>query len=69
MTDKKTPPPPSLPPSTFKVDENFCLFHKGPIQADTYTCPTCKTNYCSECAKKAKSEKKSCVKCKQLLLL
>ncbi len=68
MRDKKTPPPPALPPS-FKIGDNFCLFHKGDIQGDTYTCPACKTNYCLVCAKKAKLEGKLCIKCKQLIIL
>jgi len=67
MSDKKVPPPPALPPS-FKMEENFCLFHKGDIQGDMYTCPACKTNYCLVCAKKAKLEGKLCIKCKQLVL-
>ena len=68
MSDKKEPPPPVLPPS-FNLSDNFCLFHKGPIQGETYTCPTCKTPYCLECAKKAKLERKLCIKCKQLVIV
>ncbi|MHA1294334.1 MAG: hypothetical protein ACTSQJ_16950 [Promethearchaeota archaeon] len=67
MSEKKTPPPPSLPPS-FKIQENFCLFHKGDIQGEVYICPKCKSKYCKECAIKAKSEGKTCIKCKQLIL-
>lgn len=67
MNDKKVPPPPVLPPS-IKLTENFCLFHKGIIQGDIYTCPKCKTKYCLECAKKAKLEGQLCVKCKQLII-
>ena len=68
MSDKKVPPPPVLPPS-IKIKENFCLFHKGGIADDIYTCPTCKTEYCLECAKKVKLEGKSCIKCKQIIIL
>ena len=69
MNDKKKiPPPPAFPPS-MNIKENTCLFHKGQLQGDIYTCPSCKTNYCLECAKKAKAEKKNCVKCKQLILV
>ncbi|MFX0000212.1 MAG: hypothetical protein ACFE9Q_15350 [Candidatus Hodarchaeota archaeon] len=67
MSDKKIPPPPTLPPS-FKIKDNFCLFHKGEIQGETYTCPTCKSVYCLECAKKARVEAKLCIKCKQLII-
>ncbi|MFX1502665.1 MAG: hypothetical protein ACFFDH_17020 [Promethearchaeota archaeon] len=68
MSDKNVPPPPILPPS-FKIKKNFCLFHKGDIQGEIYTCPVCKTNYCLECAKKAQLEEKLCVKCKRLVLM
>ncbi|UCD00997.1 MAG: hypothetical protein JSV23_08940 [Promethearchaeota archaeon] len=68
MSDKEVPPPPVLPPP-FKINEYFCLFHKGDIQGETYTCPACKTKYCLECAKKAKVEGKLCVKCKQMILV
>ncbi|MBY8985162.1 MAG: hypothetical protein KGD65_08855 [Candidatus Lokiarchaeota archaeon] len=67
MNNKEIPPPPALPPS-FKVDENFCLLHKGNVEGETYTCPSCKTKYCLKCAQKAKSEAKLCVKCKQLFM-
>lgn len=69
MSDKKKPPPPSLPPSTSKISENFCLFHKGEIRSDTYQCVTCKAKYCLECAKKAKAEGKKCIKCGQLIFI
>lgn len=68
MSEKKVPPPPVLPPS-IEIKNNFCLFHKGEIQGEIYTCPSCKTNYCMECAKKARDEKKLCIKCKQLVLM
>ena len=68
MSDKKIPPPPILPPS-IKIEDNFCLFHKGDVKGDVYMCPTCKTNYCLECAKKAKHEAKFCIKCKQLIII
>ncbi|MFX1313764.1 MAG: hypothetical protein ACFFHD_14330 [Promethearchaeota archaeon] len=68
MSEKKVPPPPVLPPS-IEIKNNFCLFHKGEIQGEIYTCPSCKTNYCMECAKKARDEKKLCIKCKQLVLI
>ena len=32
-------------------------------------CPTCKTKYCLDCAKKAKAEGKKCIKCKQLIFI
>jgi len=68
MNNKKLPPPPNLPPN-FTVSEKFCLLHKGELSEEKYTCPKCKTVYCLNCAKKAKIEGKSCVKCKQLILL
>ncbi len=68
MSQKKVPPPPSMPPS-IKIKENFCLLHKGDLTGQTYECPSCKTKYCLECAKKARAEKKSCVKCKKLFML
>ncbi|MFW9939616.1 MAG: hypothetical protein ACFFFT_01150 [Candidatus Thorarchaeota archaeon] len=68
MNNKKTPPPPVLPPS-IKIDENFCLLHKGEIQGEIYTCPSCKTKYCMECAEIANQEAKLCIKCKHLILL
>ncbi len=68
MSEKKVPPPPSMPPA-FKVNENFCLLHKGELKGQTYECPGCKTKYCLECVKKAKIEKKSCVKCKKIFFL
>jgi len=67
MSEKRTPPPPALPPS-FSIKENSCLFHKGEIQGEIYECPSCKSKYCMECARKAKTEGKHCVKCKQLIL-
>jgi len=66
MNDKKIPPPPTLPP-VFNIDEKYCLFHKGEIQGEIYTCPRCKTRYCLNCALEAKQEKKLCIKCKQLI--
>ena len=68
MKDKKIPLPPTFPPN-FTVAEKFCLLHKGELSEETYTCPKCKTKYCLKCAIKAKNEGKSCVKCKQLILL
>ena len=68
MSEKNTPPPPRLPPS-FKVDEDFCLFHKGEIGDESYICPNCKTRYCLKCAKEAKLSQKPCIKCKSLILL
>ena len=68
MNNKKALPPPVLPPA-FKVDEDFCLLHKGHVQGEIYTCPTCKTKYCMDCAKKAKEEALLCIKCKRLFLL
>ncbi|MBD3195410.1 MAG: hypothetical protein GF317_10165 [Candidatus Lokiarchaeota archaeon] len=68
MNDKKIPSPPVLPPK-IKIKENFCLFHKGEIEGETYTCPKCGTKYCLKCAKKARSEAKLCVKCKQLVMM
>ena len=69
MNDKKQPPPPMLPPNSVKIKQNFCLFHRGDIKGDIYQCKACKTNYCLECAKKAKTEGKKCVKCRQLIYL
>jgi len=68
MSDKKIPPPPSLPPN-LEIKTDFCLLHKGSLKEEKYSCVTCKTEYCLECAKKAKAEGKSCVKCKQLLFI
>ena len=68
MSDKKIPPPPTLSPTFNKLD-NFCLFHKGDLSEDKYTCPKCKTIYCLECAKRAQEDRKSCIKCKQIILL
>jgi len=68
MSDKKLPPPPALPPS-FTASSKFCLFHKGDLSEDIYTCPKCKTTYCLECAKKAQTDRKLCIKCKQIVLL
>jgi len=68
MNEKKEPPPPILPPS-IEIKEDFCLFHKGEIQGEIYICPACKTKYCMECAKRARDERKLCVKCKQLILM
>ncbi len=68
MNDKNVPPPPVLPP-TFKITEDFCLFHKDTIQGEPYICPKCKAKYCLECAKKAKLEGKQCIKCKQLIIV
>ncbi len=68
MSEKK-PPPPILPPPIAKLKQNFCLFHKGEINQPTYLCPTCKTKYCLECAKKVKLDGKSCIKCKQIIIL
>ncbi|MFX0023181.1 MAG: hypothetical protein ACFE9S_12715 [Candidatus Hermodarchaeota archaeon] len=68
MDNKKVPPPPVLPP-TITLNENFCLIHKGDIKGDFYTCPNCRTNYCIECAEKAKKEGKLCIKCKHLVLI
>ena len=67
MNNKKIPPPPVLPPS-IKVKENFCLLHKGTIEGEIYTCPSCKTKYCLKCAQRAKTKAKLCVKCKQLFI-
>ena len=69
MTDKKNPSPPIMPPSSVKIMENFCLFHRGDIKGDIYQCNACKSKYCFECAKKAKAEGKKCVKCKQLIFI
>ncbi len=68
MSDKKTPPPPVLPPMV-SLKESFCLFHKGDIKGEIYTCPSCKSNYCLKCAEKAKKEGRLCVKCKYLVLI
>jgi len=68
MSEKNTPPPPRLPP-IFKVDEDFCLFHKGKIGNEEYICPNCKSRYCLKCAKEAKQSQKLCIKCKSLILL
>ncbi len=68
MSNKKLPPPPALPPS-FTASSKFCLFHKGDLSEDIYTCPKYKTTYCLECAKKAQIVRKSCIKCKQIVLL
>lgn len=68
MSNKKIPPPPRLPPS-IKVNENFCLLHKGEIEGEIYICPKCKTKYCMKCAEKAQEEANLCIKCKQLILL
>ncbi len=68
MNNKKVPPPPVLPPS-IKINENFCLLHKGEIRGKIYTCPSCKINYCMECAEKASQEAKLCIKCKKLILV
>ena len=65
MNNKKAPPPPVFPPS-FKVDEDFCLLHKGNIQGEIYICSSCKTKYCMDCAQKAKREAILCIKCKKL---
>ncbi len=67
MSEKKIPPPPALPPR-IERKENFCLFHKGDLKGELYTCPTCKSQYCLECAKKAKQEGRNCVKCKQIII-
>jgi hypothetical protein len=69
MSDKKIPAPPKMPPKDFKIKKNFCLFHKGELQGEIYTCPSCKTKYCLSCAEKAKKEGKKCIKCKQLIYL
>jgi hypothetical protein len=69
MTSKKLPPSPTLPPKSAKIEENFCLFHKGKITGKTYECPTCHTSYCLKCAQEAKSKGKKCIKCKQVVLL
>ncbi|MHA1148456.1 MAG: hypothetical protein ACTSR8_09435 [Promethearchaeota archaeon] len=68
MSNRKIPPPPTMPPS-IQLSKSICLFHKGPLSSERYTCPTCKTQYCVNCAKKAKSEKKTCLKCKQLIFI
>jgi hypothetical protein len=68
MNIKKIHPPPVLPPN-FAIKENLCLFHKGDIQGEIYTCPACKTMYCLTCVQKAQKEGKYCVKCKGLILL
>lgn len=68
MSYKKIPPPPILPPIV-KLNDEFCLFHKGNISGEFYICPSCKTKYCLECAKEAKNEGKLCIKCKQLVLM
>ena len=69
MSNKKLPPPPILPPKYEKVEENFCLFHKGDLRGEIYQCTACKTKYCLECAKIAKKEGEKCVKCKQIIFL
>jgi hypothetical protein len=68
MNDKPFPPPPNLPPIVI-LPKNFCLFHKGTISGSIYRCPKCNTQYCLECAKKAKDKGITCVKCKQIILL
>lgn len=68
MDNKKLPPPPELPPNV-KISKNYCLFHKGEIIGNIYTCPRCKTNYCSTCANEARLKGIPCVKCKQLVLM
>ncbi len=66
MDNKNIPPPPSLPP-TYEISKDFCLFHKGKIHGEIYTCPRCNAQYCLNCAINAKNEGKFCVKCKQLI--
>jgi len=68
MSDKRIPPPPALPPN-IKLSENYCLFHKGEIVGNTYTCPKCKIKYCMKCALEAKTQGTSCIKCKQIILI
>jgi hypothetical protein len=68
MDNKRSPPPPTLPPK-IEISKDFCLFHKGKIEGNRYTCPRCKTEYCLNCALKAKKERKSCIKCKQMINL
>jgi len=68
LSEKRPPPPPVMPPK-ITIKENYCLFHKGEITGEIYICPSCKTKYCLECAKKAKKEKKVCIKCKQLIFI
>jgi hypothetical protein len=68
MNNKRTPPPPSLPPD-YTIPDNFCLFHKGKLEKPTYTCPKCKRVYCFVCAKKAQKEGTPCIKCKQIILI
>ncbi len=51
MSNKKLHPPSILPPS-FTASSKFCLFHKGDLSEDIYTCPKCKIIYCPECVKK-----------------
>ncbi len=70
MNDKNIPPPPVLPPNSFKIKDDYCLFHKGDIIGkEIYTCYNCKQKYCMDCAKKAKSAGYSCAKCKHLILI
>ena len=69
MSNKKKPPPPVLPPKLDKIQENYCLFHRGDIQGEIYQCKACETKYCLKCAKKAKAEGKKCIKCKQMIFL
>lgn len=68
MNDIDPPPPPALPPK-YTISSDFCLFHKGKIRGNRYTCPRCKTQYCYTCALQAKKEGRLCIKCKQLISL
>ena len=68
MNEKKIPSAPVFPPSV-RIKENFCLFHKGDIEGEIYTCPSCKTQYCLECAKKVKQARRACIKCKQMIII
>jgi len=68
MNDKKIPPPPVLPPN-IDLKDNYCLFHKGEIVGNVYTCPKCKTKYCMNCALEARARGISCIKCKQIVLI